>query len=1085
MSGPDPSDQITVHGAHGQVLRAIDALTQAGSWSNAKEVVVQRPELLGDLADQTLRMLVAWEPDPRNRDFLGQLLMVLRRSRAVGVDAAFAPLLQPAPPAGRVAELPPGLEAEAQEMAVAYEEAKRSPLALRRKIDLIERMLARLEPGRYQAFRAAFWSDLGVSYAGLPDGDRGENLGKAIAALREALRSIDPEADPRGYASTLRALGVAYADLPIGDRAGNLREAVACFREALRHCTPEADPRGYARIQSCLGVAYGMRPDGDRGENLQESIAALREALRFIDPEADPRVYASTWHDLGVAYTNLLVGDRARNLQEAITALREAERFLKPESDPLGYASIQYSLGIAYTDLPIGNREENLGQAIACFQEALRFHALETAPHIRALDWNDLGIAYARRAGGTRTEDHERAIACFQEALRIWTPDAAPLDYARAQSNLGAAYTDLPIGDKAESLEKAITAYREALRFWTPEAAPLDHARTQFNLALAYVDRPTGRRAENIRQALAAYRKSLRSCRPETAPDLCREVAYGLGNLHFGERRWDRARVAFTTAIAAAEARYQVAATEASRQAELAPVGNLVANLAYCLARLGKLDEAVERLEAGKARGLAESLARDRAGLDGVQPGDRAAFEAARGRIKELDAEARESGRTGGAARAASRSFAETSDDLRTARHELDAVIQRIRLDQPEFMAPGLDFRAIADAPAPGCPLVYLITTSQGSVAFIVPAGIEALDDDHAVWIDGFRTADLEDFLIRRDGRGEVIGGYLFAQVERDHETLRESLDVAMPILRDRLVRPLALGLEGLGFQRASLVAGGRLSLLPLHAAGFDAIAIGYVPSARALLAARDEAEGRAGLAPVLLGIGNPLPNPRPLDFARIETEEIAPRFAPGSRRMLPERDATRAAVLRSLPGATHLHFSCHGLFDVREPLDSFLSLSGDDRLTLRDFLDGGLDLSSARLAVLSACQTGVVDFNKVPDEAIGFPAGLIQAGVPGVVSTLWPVDAISTAILMGRFYLEHRDYGLDPASALHRAQDWLRTATAQQMGLAERYESLYRASGGRDHDAFVAWRHHRAEPQAKPFAHPFYWAAFTLTGAG
>ena len=62
-----------------------------------------------------------------------------------------------------------------------------------------------------------------------------------------------------------------------------------------------------------------------------------------------------------------------------------------------------------------------------------------------------------------------------------------------------------------------------------------------------------------------------------------------------------------------------MAATEVSRQAELAEAGDLFSNLAFCLARLGKPNEAVEQLEAGKARGLAEALARDRAALDGVK----------------------------------------------------------------------------------------------------------------------------------------------------------------------------------------------------------------------------------------------------------------------------------------------------------------------------------------------------------------------------------------------------------------------------------------------------------------------------------
>ena len=328
-----------------------------------------------------------------------------------------------------------------------------------------------------------------------------------------------------------------------------------------------------------------------------------------------------------------------------------------------------------------------------------------------------------------------------------------------------------------------------------------------------------------------------------------------------------------------------------------------------------------------------------------------------------------------------------------------------------------------------------------------------------------------------------MIGGYLVGQVMGEYQQLQAGLDRALPILRDRLVGPLAARLRELGFQRASLVPGGRLSLLPLHAADFDAVTFTYTPSARALQAGRDAARERAKLAPMLLGIGNPLPNLQPLAFARTEVEEIAPQFAPAARHVLFERHATHAAVAASLPGATHLHFSCHGTFDVREPLDSALSLSGADKLTLRDLLDGGLDLSAARLAVLSACQTGIVDFHKVPDEAIGFPAGFIQAGVPSVVSTLWPVDDISTAMLMSRFYVEHLGNGLDAASALHRAQDWLRTATARDMSLADRYELRYQESGRMDPDAFRAMRYFRANPEARPFAHPYYWAAFTFTG--
>jgi tetratricopeptide (TPR) repeat protein len=138
-----------------------------------------------------------------------------------------------------------------------------------------------------------------------------------------------------------------------------------------------------------------------------------------------------------------------------------------------------------------------------------------------------------------------------------------------------------------------------------------------------------GDRAANLQQAIACYEQALRFRTPEADPDGCRRAARGLGDLYFGDCQWSQAKASYTTAIKATDVLYKVAATEVSRQAELAETGDLFSNSAFCLAQLGKFDEAVEQLEAGKARGLAEALARDRAALDGVRPEARAAFDAA------------------------------------------------------------------------------------------------------------------------------------------------------------------------------------------------------------------------------------------------------------------------------------------------------------------------------------------------------------------------------------------------------------------------------------------------------------------------
>ncbi|MBU0492440.1 MAG: CHAT domain-containing protein [Chloroflexi bacterium] len=123
--------------------------------------------------------------------------------------------------------------------------------------------------------------------------------------------------------------------------------------------------------------------------------------------------------------------------------------------------------------------------------------------------------------------------------------------------------------------------------------------------------------------------------------------------------------------------------------------------------------------------------------------------------------------------------------------------------------------------------------------------------------------------------------------------------------------------------------------------------------------------------------------------------------------------------------------------------------------------------------------------------------AGFIQAGVPGVIGTLWPVDDISTALLMERFYVNHLrgdpDEELDtrsplpPAEALRRAQIWLRKVTAEE--LAERFESeLAKPDTERAmsyEQASEAWQRFAIdrEKNDQPYAHPVYWAPFMFAG--
>jgi CHAT domain-containing protein len=127
------------------------------------------------------------------------------------------------------------------------------------------------------------------------------------------------------------------------------------------------------------------------------------------------------------------------------------------------------------------------------------------------------------------------------------------------------------------------------------------------------------------------------------------------------------------------------------------------------------------------------------------------------------------------------------------------------------------------------------------------------------------------------------------------------------------------------------------------------------------------------------------------------------------------------------------------------------------------------LRLEGARLAVLSACETGLPGA-KLPEEAVSLPSGLIQAGVAGVVGSLWAVSDVSTALLMARFYDLWRKEGLEPPEALRQAQIWLRDSTNAEKEAFFRHALPELGATRRFQDL--------------DFAHPFYWAAFSYVGA-
>ncbi len=283
-----------------------------------------------------------------------------------------------------------------------------------------------------------------------------------------------------------------------------------------------------------------------------------------------------------------------------------------------------------------------------------------------------------------------------------------------------------------------------------------------------------------------------------------------------------------------------------------------------------------------------------------------------------------------------------------------------------------------------------------------------------------------------------------------------------------------------------TLIPTDYLALLPLHASwqeddiqptkrryALDELNITYAPSAHALwqasLASKRPTES-------LMAVDNP---DGTLYFATDEIKFVLAGF--NQAKHLQGANATVEEVKKEMQKAHVLHFSTHGIAGWWEAEQARLKLA-DGNLNLSDIFE--LDLDQVRLAVLSACETGMPGLAMI-EEMIGLPSGMMQAGVPGVVGSLWSVDDMSTAMLMARFYNLWRGDGRHPQEALRQAQIWLRdSTTAQKKEYFDTFiaRHIIRLSENFTPRAFyprVGWD----DPDERVFASPFYWAAFIYTG--
>jgi CHAT domain-containing protein/predicted negative regulator of RcsB-dependent stress response len=195
---------------------------------------------------------------------------------------------------------------------------------------------------------------------------------------------------------------------------------------------------------------------------------------------------------------------------------------------------------------------------------------------------------------------------------------------------------------------------------------------------------------------------------------------------------------------------------------------------------------------------------------------------------------------------------------------------------------------------------------------------------------------------------------------------------------------------------------------------------------------------------------------------------------------LLPDDEFTLTNFENNLGKVSVIHIASHFSLNAGDETDSYLLLGGgaERRFSLVSLKKTRLD--KVELLTLSACNTAMTSgANSSGVEIEGFGALAQYQGAKTVLATLWAVADDSTRDLMTEFYRELEDNPkTGKAEALRQAQIKLINGKnkSEQTAETRRSEAVRFGAGASNFPKFT-------KDENAPFAHPFYWSPFVLSG--
>ena len=870
-----------------------------------------------------------------------------------------------------------------------------------------------------------------------------------------ALEKVKTDEEAESLAAMLLWFSFVIQEAPVGNKANNMEIAIAGYEIALKVYTYEDFPEYWVMTQRLLGLSYSDRILGNKADNIENTIAAFTNTLNLDTIEALPQncaqiennlTWAATQNNLGIAYTDRILGNKADNIENAITAFTAALTIYTKEAFPQGWAKIQNNLAIIYRNAIKGDEADNIEKAIHACNEALTVYTKEAFPQDWAKIQNDLGNSYGRRILGDKADNIENAIAAFTSALTIYTKEAFPQDWAKMQRNLGGAYSNRILGEKAENIKKAIAALTNTLTVYTQKAFPQDYA----------------------------------------------ETLWLLGNIYQKENDFQLAYNTFKSTILTIETLRQETISGDESKREQAEYFNKVYTqmIEVCL-ELGNITAAIEYAEDSKTRNLIEQILKRESKFSEKLEKCKDKIAAEQYKIRKSKSED-------------TQALTQSIQKLRQQFNGLHNAYGRVNNS--------FDFNLFQSTLNNRTVIIEWYILESKILVFIITSQREI-----KVWQS--QPKDLEDLF---DWLNKYLKNY-YGQTEQLQDKLRELLQELASILHINEI----LNQIPNHCNQIILIPHQFLHLLPLHALpvnqnsencsyliDYFPYGVSYAPSCQILQQLKQQQNHEFQS---LFAIQNPTGD---LEFTNDEVNSILSLFPNHKVKVLSNNHATKAALDLALPNLqeiNYLHFSCHGSFNLESPLDSFLLLADAEVdsiptnaepkqylqnsrggfidlskcLTLGNLFEQGFKLKKCRLVVLSACETGLIDFSSNSDEYIGLPNGFLYAGSSNVVSSLWTVNDESTAYLMIKFLQNlKQSKNVSVAVALNQAQNWLRNITWKDLD-KWKDDNLRSCNSNnpqiersiRKMREIIAKKAQNQNINEKPFESPYHWAGFTAIG--